>query len=77
MAFEEKVKVEERELKRNGSGYSDPTAYKAIKNIDDAADSKARFYKLLDVIFVICNAYGFHLEERITVKDKKTGKIWR
>lgn len=61
-------------LKRNGSGYSDPTAYEAIKNMQDESD---RFHKLLDVIFNICELSGYHLEERIVVKDKKTGKVWR
>ena len=61
-------------LKRNGSGYSDPTAYEAIKNMQDESD---RFHKLLDVIFNICELSGYHLEERIVVRDKKTGKVWR
>lgn len=65
------------DMKRNGSGYPDPTAYKAIKNIEAANDSKARFSKLLNAVFAMCDAYGFHLEEHIIVKDKKTGKIWR
>lgn len=65
------------DMKRNGSGYPDPTAYKAIKNVEAANDSKARFGKLLNAVFAMCDAYGFHLEEHIIVKDKKTGKIWR
>lgn len=36
-----------------------------------------RFHKLLDTIFSICELSGFHIEERIIIKDKKTGKIWR
>ena len=68
---------EERDLKKNGEGYSDPTAYKAIKNVDDNNASYTRFRKLLDIIFALCEFAGFHLEERIVVKDKKTGKIWR
>jgi hypothetical protein len=62
------------EFKRNSSGYVDPTAYAAIKNID--AESE-RFQKLLTAIFTICDLAGFHLEERIVVRDKRTGKIWR
>ena len=27
--------------------------------------------------FTICELSGFHIEERIIVKDKKTGRIWR
>lgn len=67
----------DNDLKKNGSGYSDPTAYKAIKNVDNTNDAKNRFRKLLDAVFAMCDAYGFHLEEHIIVKDKKTGKIWR
>lgn len=39
--------------------------------------SDPRFHKLLDAIFTICELSGFHIEERIIVKDKKTGRIWR
>lgn len=59
---------------RNSEGYSDPTAYEAMKNIDREDE---RFHKLLDTIFAICELSGFHVEERIVIKDKKTGKIWR
>lgn len=61
------------DLRKNGDGYSDPTAYKAIKNVDE----DDRFHKLLDTIFSICELSGFHIEERIVIKDNKTGKIWR
>lgn len=65
---------DDRELRRNASGYPDPTAYKAIKKVE--ADEE-RFRKLLDTIFAICELSGFHIEERIVIKDKRTGKIWR
>lgn len=35
------------------------------------------FIVLIMTIFTICELSGFHIEERIIVKDKKTGKIWR
>ena len=50
------------------------TAYEAIKNLD--ADDE-RFHKLLNTIFTICELSGFHLEERIVLKDLQTGKVWR
>ena len=59
--------------KLNASGCKDLTAYKAINNIE----SERRFKRLLAQIFKVCESSGFHLEERIVVKDKKTGKIWR
>lgn len=58
----------------NHEGYSDPTAYEAIRNAD--ADDE-RFHKLLNTIFTICELSGFHLEERIILKDIQTGKVWR
>ena len=68
------ISKDSKEFKRNSSGYVDPTAYAAIKNID--ADNE-RFQKLLTAIFTICDLAGFHHEGRIVVKDKRTGKIWR
>ena len=68
----------ERDLKVNGSGYPDPTAYAAIKNIEKEFNEESeRFYKLLYAIFNICELSDFCLEGRIQLKDKRTGKIWR
>lgn len=67
-----------KEDRKNAEGYSDPTAYEAIRNVERGADADDnRFHKLLDTIFSICELSGFHVEERIIIKDKKTGKIWR
>lgn len=62
-------------MRKNSEGYSDPTVYNAFKNIDKEGDE--RFHKLLDTIFAICELSGFHIEERIVIKDKKTGKVWK
>lgn len=73
--------MNDNEIRRNGSGYYDPTAYEAIKNTEikersfDKSDEK--FYKLLNSIFDICELAGFHVENRIVLKEKETGKIWR
>lgn len=64
----------DNEIKRNASGYVDPTAYNALKKINEEEE---RFHKLLYTIFYICENAGFHLEERIVLKDLKTGRIWR
>lgn len=64
----------------NASHCADPTAYEAIKKVDAEREVDAeswRFHELLDAIFAICELADFHLEERIVVKDKRTGKIWR
>ena len=63
-------------LKKNGERYSDPTAYHAIKRADNNEDAE-RFHKLLDSIFAICELSDFHIEGRIVVRDKRTGKVWR
>lgn len=66
------------DLRRNGSGCPDPTAYKAIKKVDRSSDEESeRFRELLDVIFTVCELSDFHIEERIVVKDKRTGRVWR
>lgn len=62
------------DLRKNGSGYSDPTAYKAIKKVDDDDE---RFHKLLNTIFTICELAGFRVEGRIVLQDKETGRVWR
>lgn len=63
--------------KLNASGCKDLTAYQAIKNVEREAKDEARVKKLLATIFYVCDLAGFHLEDRIVLKDKKTGKIWR
>lgn len=60
--------------KKNSEGYSDPTAYQALKNIEN---EEARFHKLLYTIFDICELANFEIEGRIVLVDKRSGKIWR
>lgn len=67
-------KTKKHDVSKNGSGYYDPTAYKAIKKADL---ERERLMKLLDTIFTICEYAGFHVEGRIILKDRKTGRIWR
>lgn len=59
--------------KYNASGCKDLTAYKAIENVE----SERRFKRLLAQIFQLCDKAGFHIEGRIVLRDKKTGRIWR
>lgn len=64
----------DNDIRKNGSGYLDPTAYQAIKNTDKDDE---RFHKLLDTIFSLCELSGFHVEGRIVIKDMKSGRVWR
>ena len=70
--------ITDRELRKNAEGYDDSTVYKAIKNIEREQDPEAiRVNKLMGCIFRVCELAGFHVEERIVVKDLRTGKVWR
>ena len=59
----------------NASGCKDPTPYQALKNIESSRHDEAR--RLIETIFYISHLAGFSVEERIVLKDKKTGKVWR
>ncbi len=63
---------------RNGEGYRDPTAWKAVgaaakeeKKKDKAVTS------LITMLKQIISLAGFELVGRIVLKDKKTGKEYR
>lgn len=67
------------DLKKNGSGYYDPTAYIAMKHVMNktSREESARFKKLLSTLFYICDMAGYEIQGRISLKDKRTGKIWK
>ena len=70
----------DKDVLHNGSGAVDPTAYSAIKKVDrdkEHDEESKRFFKLLYTIFDICELSGFNLEGRITLRDNKTGRLWR
>ena len=46
------------DCRRNAEGYSDPTAYEALKNMEQEDE---RFHKLLDTIFALCELSDFHI----------------
>ena len=55
--------------RKNSEGYSDPTAYEAMKNLDREDERR--------VILNICEMAGFEIRGPIILVDKKTGKVWR
>lgn len=69
--------IRNRSAMTNSEGYSDPTAYHALKNLDNAAKSNERFHAMLKEIWAVCKRYDFQLVGRIAVRDKRTDQIWR
>lgn len=63
-------------LRKNGEGYPDPTAYKAIKKVDHEDYDRKRFLRVVGCILRICELSGFHLEEKIVLRDTRTGKVY-
>ena len=58
----------------NKEGYKDPTVHKVLKK---EQLEEERFKRLMATIFYICENAGFHIEERMVIKDLRTGRIWR
>lgn len=56
----------------NKEHYPDPTAYQAVANIE-----KERLSKMIREIQIIMDRYGFELIERVQVRGKDTGKIYK
>lgn len=63
------------ELRYNGSGIKDPTAYKAIKKVDEETNRRAN--QLIKAIQSIAHLAGFEIVGRIELRDKNTGEVWR
>lgn len=59
---------------KNSEGYPDPTAEKAIKNVDNSRDDLS---KCVHIIRAVASAYGYEITERIVLRDKKTRKYFR
>lgn len=64
----------ENNPRKNLEGYSDPTAFEALRNIDKEDE---RFHRLLRTLFYICELADFEIEGRIVLIDKQTGRVWR
>jgi hypothetical protein len=70
-----KINKDDELTYKNSEGYSDPTAYEAIKKADYDFEL-ARRSKLLKAIYAICDLAGYHVAGRIVLRDKFTGKVW-
>ena len=67
------------DFRLNSSGYYDPTAYKAMQNIERSAENYeiyARKKKCIKAIFKVAEVLGFTIKGRITLCDEKTGRMF-
>ncbi len=60
--------------RRNSEGYSDPTAYAAMTNLDR---EEARVRKLQNVIAQLCDVAGFQIQGKIFLVNKESGWTWK
>lgn len=63
-----------KDPKKNPSGCSDLTAYQAIKNLDT---EEKHFQELIKTIKYLCRLAGFEIEERIVLKNHKSGRVYK
>lgn len=64
----------DNDVKYNGSGYYDPTAYEAIMTLEEEEAAKNR---LIKTIRYICELAGFEIENRIILHNTKTDRYWK
>lgn len=64
----------EKDPRKNASGCNDPTAYQAVKNIDDEEEA---FKKLFRTLRYICNVAGFEFDGRICIRNKESGRVYK
>lgn len=66
------------DLRRNAEGYLDVTAYLGTKNVIQEENEAERKNKDLIYTFrLLADMAGFEIVGRITIKHKKTGRIFR
>ena len=46
-------------------------------SMSDSEKERVRLHRLLKILFYICDLAGFHIEERIVLRDKYSGNVWR
>ena len=65
-----------RDDRKNSEGYSDPTPYHAIKNIEKSG-RKWLAKKTVLTLYNVAHLAGFDIVGDITLKDHITGKIYK
>lgn len=66
--------MEFKDVKYNGSGIYDPTAFEAICRVDG---EHKRVMNLIKHLQKDCHDLGYEIEGRIILRNKKTGRTWR
>ena len=63
--------------RKNSEGYSDPTPYQAIKNIEKGNAKQRLARKTILTVYYVAHLAGFDIVGDITLKDHHTGKIYK
>lgn len=69
-------------MNKNAEGYSDPTAEEACRNISReerlrTAERLAALNGMIAILKETAKLVGFEVVGRITLKDKKTGRMYK
>lgn len=65
-------------MNKNGEGYYDPTAGKALERVRrEEREREADISMLMTMIKQIISLAGFELVGRITIRDKVTGREYK
>ena len=65
---------EKIDFRKNASGYTDPTFFEAMQNLDAESD---QVRKLIKYIKHLCDKEGFSIDNRIALKSNRTGKVYK
>ncbi len=70
--------MKSKELSTNGSGYHDPTMGEALKSIlSDNKNRDKQVHQAIKIVKNLLGLWGMGVENRIHIRDKKTGKVYR
>lgn len=64
-------------LYNNASGCYDPTAFRAITNVDNSNFDSEKTKKFVRDIFKVCRLYNICVDGELNITDRKTGRLLR
>lgn len=62
---------------RNGEGYRDPTAEKAIRRADKEREEQRQVKWLLKTLYGIAEVFDYEIVGKIVLRKKKRKDMWR